>query len=112
MAIRDPDTGERVIDRVLMREEAFWGDDLDAAPDFIAVPAPGYDLKGGFDKRVLLEPSPVNGTHAFDDALWFVNAPGLGCEDATVMDVLPTMMNLLGLTCADGVDGRIIRGLV
>ena len=110
LAMRDPDTGDRVIDRVLMREEAFWGDDLDAAPDFIAVPAPGYDLKGGFDKRVLLEPSPVNGTHAFDDAMWFVNAPGLTCEDATVMDVFPTMMNLLGLACPDGVDGRIAWG--
>ena len=102
MEIRDPDGGAQVIARVLMREEAFRGDDLDAAPDLIAVPARGYDLKGGFDKRVLLEPSPVNGTHTFDDALWFVNAPGLACEDATVMDVLPTMMNLLELACPDG----------
>ena len=110
MEIRDPDGGAQVIARVLMREEAFRGDDLDAAPDLIAVPARGYDLKGGFDKRVLLEPSPVNGTHTFDDALWFVNAPGLACEDATVMDVLPTMMNLLELACPDGMDGRIVWG--
>ena len=110
MEIRDPDGGAPVIDRVLMREEAFFGDDLDAAPDLMAVPAQGYDLKGGFEKRVLFEPSPVNGTHTFDDALWFANAPGLASDDATVMDILPTMMALLGLESPDGVDGRVVRG--
>ena len=110
MEIRDPDGGAPVIDRVLMREEAFVGDDLDAAPDLMAVPAQGYDLKGGFEKRVLFESSPVNGTHTFDDALWFANAPGLASDDATVMDILPTMMALLGLESPDGVDGRVVRG--
>ena len=110
MEIRDPDGGVPVIDRVLMREEAFAGDDLDVAPDLMAVPAQGYDLKGGFEKRVLFEPSPVNGTHTFDDALWFANAPGLASDDATVMDILPTMMALLGLESPDGVDGRVVRG--
>ncbi len=110
LEIRDPDGNAPVIDRVLMREEAFSGDDLDASPDLIAVPARGYDLKGGFEKRVLFEPSPVNGTHTFDDALWFANARGLACENATVMDVLPTMMALLGLAYPDGVDGREVGG--
>ena len=110
MEIRDPDGGTPVIDRVLMREEAFVGDDLDTAPDLVAVPAQGYDLKGGFEKRVLFESSPVNGTHTFDDALWFANAPGLASDDATVMDVLPTMMALLGVESPDGVDGRVVRG--
>ena len=109
MEIRDPYDGAPVIDRVLMREEAFVGDDLDAAPDLMAVPAQGYDLKGGFEKRVLFESSPVNGTHTFDDALWFANAPGLASDDATVMDILPTMMALLGLEIPDGVDGRVVR---
>ena len=109
-ALRDPQNGARIIERVLMREEAFSGPDLDSAPDLIAVPARGYDLKGGFEKQVLLEPSPVNGTHTFDDALWFTNTPGLNCDDATVVDVLPTMMNLLGLNSPEGVDGRIIGG--
>ena len=110
MEIRDPDGGTPVIDRVLMREEAFVGDDLDAAPDLMAVPARGYDLKGGFEKRALFESSPVNGTHTFDDALWFANVPGLASDGATVMDILPTMMALLGLESPDGVDGRVVRG--
>ena len=110
MEIRDPDGGTPVIDRVLMREEAFIGADLNAAPDLMAVPARGYDLKGGFEKRVLFESSPVNGTHTFDDALWFANAPGLASDDATVMDILPTMMALLGLASPDGVDGQVVRG--
>lgn len=110
MEIRDPDRGVPVIDRVLMREEVFFGEDLDVAPDLMAVPARGYDLKSGFEKRVLLESSPVNGTHTLDDALWFTNVPGLASDDATVMDILPTMMALLGLESPDGIDGRVVRG--
>ena len=109
MEIRDPETGGRVIERVLMREEAFSGEDLDTAPDFMAVPAKGYDLKGGFEKQILLEPSPVNGTHTLDDALWFVNVPNMVRANANVVDVLPTLMDLLGLDAPQSVDGRVIK---
>jgi predicted AlkP superfamily phosphohydrolase/phosphomutase len=109
MEIRDPETSGRVIERVLMREEAFSGEDLDTAPDFMAVPAKGYDLKGGFEKQILLEPSPVNGTHTLDDALWFVNVPNMVCANANVVDVLPTLIDLLGLDAPQSVDGRVIK---
>ena len=108
MAIRDPETGERVIDQVLMREEIFGGDVMDSAPDLIAKPAVGYDLKGGFEKQVLIEPSPVSGTHTFDNAMWYMNHVGVSCEDATVVDVLPTLYGLLGLDLPGEVDGRCL----
>jgi len=108
MAIRDPETGEGVIDRVFMREEIFGGDAMDSAPDLIAKPVEGYDLKGGFEKQVLLEPSPVSGTHTFDNAMWYMNEPGVSCQDATVVDVLPTLYGILGFDLPGEVDGRCL----
>ena len=110
--IRDPETGDCVIDRVLMREEAFCGPDLIAAPDLIALPAKGYDLKGGFEKQILLEHSPVNGTHTLDDALWFINRPGISGRDVSVVDVMPTLMHLLGHAIPEEIDGHNIGGQV
>ena len=108
MAIRDPETGESVIDKVFMREEIFGGDVMDSAPDLIAKPAEGYDLKGGFEKQVLLEPSPVSGTHTFDNAMWYLNEKNVSCDDATVVDVLPTLYGVLGLDLPGEVDGRCL----
>jgi predicted AlkP superfamily phosphohydrolase/phosphomutase len=108
MAIRDPETGGRVIDQVFMREELYGGDTMDSAPDLIARPSIGYDLKGGFERQVLLEPSPVSGTHTFDNAMWFLNQPGVSCDDATVVDVLPTLYGMLGLDLPGEVDGRCL----
>ena len=108
MAIRDPETGGRVIDQVFMREELYGGDTMDSAPDLIARPSIGYDLKGGFERQVLLEPSPVSGTHTFDNAMWFLNQPGVSCDVATVVDVLPTLYGMLGLDLPGEVDGRCL----
>ena len=108
MSIRDPDTGERVIDQVIMGEEAFGKEFMDSAPDLIARPAEGYDLKGGFEKQVLLEASPMSGTHTFDNAMWYMNQPGVTCLDATVVDVLPTLYGMLGLDLPGEVDGRCL----
>ena len=109
--IVDPETGERVIDRVYTREELYKGDAFEFAPDLVAQPARGYDLKGGFEKDVLLGKGPVTGTHTLDDAMLYVNRPGMVDQDACLVDVLPTVFHTLGLPVPDGVDGRVLEGL-
>jgi predicted AlkP superfamily phosphohydrolase/phosphomutase len=109
--LADPQTGERVIRRVYTKEELFSGDAFEVAPDLIAQPARGYDLKGGFEKDVLMERGPVSGTHTLDDAMLYVNRPGLSADDARLVDVLPTVLHALGEPVPDGVDGRVLDGL-
>ncbi len=104
--IRDPETGEQVIDRVMMREELYRGDAYDVSPDFVAVPARGYDLKGGFEKNVLLERGPVNGTHTFDDAMFYINRRKVREGELHVVDVMPTLLDAMGLEIPENVDGR------
>jgi predicted AlkP superfamily phosphohydrolase/phosphomutase len=109
LQIREPESGERVIRNVRMREDLYSGPAFGAAPDFVAVPAEGYDLKGGFEKDTLLSQGAVNGTHTLDDAVFFVNRPAAEGRSMTVMDVMPTLLEALGLDIPVEVDGRPVR---
>ena len=107
----DTETGERVVERVYMREELFSGDAFELAPDLVVHPCRGYDLKGGFEKDILMERGPVSGTHTLDDAMLYVNRPGLSADDARLVDVLPTVFSVLDQPVPEGVDGRTLNGI-
>jgi predicted AlkP superfamily phosphohydrolase/phosphomutase len=108
MEIRNPVTGEPVIHRVFKREELYAGDAFDQAPDMVAMPAEGYDLKGGFDKEELMERGPVNGTHTFSDAMFFINHKVDLSHGVRLIDVFPTLFDAVGLDVPAGVDGRSV----
>jgi len=86
--LRDPDTGQQVIERVWRREEIFWpsgqggpqtgatpealleGDaTFGLAPDLLAEGRSGYDLKMGLGKSALFETTELEGMHTRRDAL-------------------------------------------
>jgi predicted AlkP superfamily phosphohydrolase/phosphomutase len=112
MNMRDPDTGEQVIRRVVMREEVYAGDAFEVSPDFVAVPMEGFDLKGGFEKEILTETSPVTGTHTVDNAMFYMNRKLSDTEGMQVVDVMPTLLDGLGVKIPDWVDGRSRMGKV
>ncbi len=107
-SLRDDETGAPVIEQVYRREELFSGGAFEMSPDLIARPARGYDLKGGFDKEVLFEPSPVCGTHTYDDAMFYTRGSELSEKSMQVVDVLPTLFSLLGMDVPEGIDGRSV----
>ena len=110
--MRDPDTGDRVIRQVIMKEDIYAGDAFEVAPDFLAVPEEGFDLKGGFEKEILMESSPVTGTHTVDDAMFYMNRTVSEGGGMHVVDVMPTLMEGLGVEIPDHVDGRSRMGRV
>ena len=114
MEIRNPVTGEPVIHRIFKREELYAGDAFEQAPDLVAMPAEGYDLKGGFESGELMERGPVNGTHTFSDAMFFINRKAdLSQQKVRLIDVFPTLFDAVGLDVPGGVDGRsIVAGKV
>lgn len=104
-AIRDPETGEAVIADVKMREELYVGEAAEAAPDLMAIPVEGYDLKGGFEKTVLMERGGVSGTHAMSDAMLYVNRPDMAADSGRIVDVYPTLLDLMGMDPTTPCDG-------
>jgi predicted AlkP superfamily phosphohydrolase/phosphomutase len=96
-SLEGPD-GRRVADRVVEKEEAFRGDHDDIAPDLVVVPNHGFDLKAGFGGHdAVFDTGPRNGMHSFDNATLYVDDPEASVDDADLLDIAPTILELMDL---------------
>jgi len=96
-AMEGPD-GKPVVDRIVTREEAFRGEHTEIAPDLVAIPQDGFDLKAGFDASTeVFSTSPRNGMHTFDNACLFIDDEHARVDDADLYDIAPTLLTLLDL---------------
>jgi predicted AlkP superfamily phosphohydrolase/phosphomutase len=114
-AIATP-SGELAIKNACRREAAYSGPYLDRAPDVITVTEElGFLVRSTFGDRVV-EPNPAtrSGLHRSDGMLFLHGpsiAPGRHVEGASIVDVLPTLLFLLGLGVPDDLDGKPLVGV-
>ncbi len=74
--LKNPENGDKVIDKIFLREEVYSGEFLDRAADIILHPYNGYDLKSHLDRDQVFTKSNINGMHTYDDAfICGVNLP-------------------------------------
>lgn len=71
--LRDPDTGEAVVDRVIPSGDIYSGPLLHLGPDLIVHPRPGYDLKGSVAQPSVFFQGHLTGMHTHDDAFVFIS---------------------------------------
>lgn len=69
LEFRHPDSGEPIIDKVMFREEIYRGNYVENAPDIIAHPNNGYDLKASLDRNSIFTRSALTGMHTYEDAM-------------------------------------------
>ena len=90
--------GEQVIERVETREDAFRGNHDDIAPDLVAIPNHGFDLKAGFgNEGDVFGTGPRNGMHSFDNACLYIDDDDARISDADLYDITPTLLSLLDI---------------
>ncbi|WP_435076888.1 alkaline phosphatase family protein [Halococcus sp. AFM35] len=109
--VRDPDTGERVLD-VHDGDELFPTDD--AAPDLVVEPREGYYVKPALSETVFSDP----GSHAADhrpEGIFLAEGPDIAAgatpSDASVFDVAPTVLHSMGEPVPATADGRALDEL-
>ncbi|WP_096390820.1 alkaline phosphatase family protein [Halopenitus persicus] len=92
--------GKPVVRRVVETETAFRGDHDEIAPDLVAIPHDGFDLKADFlgHEAVFEDPGPRTGMHSFDDAALLIDEPGVTIDDADILDIAPTLLQLLDVS--------------
>ena len=96
-ALEGPD-GRPVCERVVEREVAFRGDHDAIAPDLVAIPTHGFDLKSSFKvQEDVFGTGPRNGMHSFDNASLLIDTPGAIIEDADLLDITPTILDLMDI---------------
>ena len=110
LGMRDPDSGERIIEKVLKREELYHGPHFNEGPDLVAIPYNGYDLKGNLDKKELTYKGPLVGMHTYDDAFFYIRDVEInrGNNQFGVMDVMPTILKLIGVNPPEDLDGQAL----
>jgi len=115
--LRNPKSGERVVKDVLKKEDIFKGKYLDLLPDLIISPEEGYDFvpepfNGTMRDLWDFSRKRWSGTHRKDGIL-LVNGPGIKkgerIDSATIYDVAPTILHILGFPIPKDVDGRVLK---
>ncbi len=106
--MRDPDSGEGIIEKVVKREDLYHGPHYHEGPDLVAIPRNGYDLKGNLNEKELTYKGPLVGMHTYDDAFLYIKDVEVQMRDNQfgVMDVMPTILKLMGVNPPGDIDGQ------
>lgn len=105
LSLRTPD-GEAAIGRVLVGEEIYRGPRASRGPDLLALPAPGVELRGGWQEEEPFRPAPRPGGHTLEGAFVWIrdHQPHPG----HLLDLPPTLWRLLGLRPPSQFEGKAL----
>jgi predicted AlkP superfamily phosphohydrolase/phosphomutase len=115
LSVVDPQTGERVFDRILVGEEIYHGPATGDAPDLVVLPRPGYASEYALKKGTVVGPTRprgFNGYHVMQGMIAMAGPEvkaGARLEGARIVDVAPTILHLLGLPAQPGMDGQVLE---
>jgi predicted AlkP superfamily phosphohydrolase/phosphomutase len=116
LALKDPRTGEPLVERVYRREEVYSGPYAARTPDLIVQPRGWEYMAFGhadFGSNKLVEPiTGLSGHHRLDGVLILAGAgvkPDTRLENASIMDLTPTILHAMGVAVPEELDGRVLR---
>jgi predicted AlkP superfamily phosphohydrolase/phosphomutase len=117
--LRDPNTGERIVQSVYKREDLYRGEYLERAPDIIIWCNHLYK-EGPFAEGPLVNQVPydelqqVPGSHD-EKGIFLVKGPGIAAgktvEGAHLIDVPPTILQTMGLPIPNDMDGKVLQDI-
>lgn len=115
LKLKHPETGEQLIARVLNREEIYHGDLIENTPDLLLLP---YDFKylafgeSEFASNKLVGPTLGHTGHHRLEGIGAVSGPnvqvGAQIQNASLIDLAPTILYALGLPIPPDMDGRVL----
>jgi predicted AlkP superfamily phosphohydrolase/phosphomutase len=117
LALRDPVDGQPVVAEVWRREEVYHGSQADELPDLVVKPADGYQIVTEFRRGLLTEPMPnfLSGTHRTEGILALSGQgirQGVSLQGASIADVAPTILHLMGLPVPRSMDGQVLQAAI
>lgn len=106
LELRDPEDGEPIFQAAFKREDLYHGPYLAQAADLILAPYDGYDPKGPLYKETLTyKGDELVGMHTYDDAMFFVAGQTIPQTRFSVLNVMPTILDLMGVPSPPDMDG-------
>jgi len=109
--LKDPETGEKVIEKVFRKDEIYQGNLLAKAPDLLILPRSGYSLVHSVSDNILSKPRFKIADHDLY-GIFFACGPGIKkgykIENAKIYDIAPTILHVFGLPIPNDMDGRVL----
>jgi predicted AlkP superfamily phosphohydrolase/phosphomutase len=116
--IKDPDTGEQAIQKVIFREEVYEGPEMEMAPDILFV-AHDYGYLGrqlfGAKKWIESSENLANGFHRMNGVFMAIGKhikPGFQVEGAGLEDIAPTLLHTMGFPVPEDMDGSVLTSIL
>jgi predicted AlkP superfamily phosphohydrolase/phosphomutase len=113
--LKDPRTGEALVERVYRREEIYSGPYIDRTPDLIVQPRGWEYMAFGhadFGSNKLVESITGLSGHHRPEGLVILSGPGVTrgkhLENANIVDLAPTILHTMGLEVPRDLDGRVV----
>lgn len=118
--LRDPVTGEQVVEAIYRREEIYSGLELDKAPDIVFIPTRleyfGFgEYEFGSHQIVEAMQRGISGTHRMNGVFLAYGPdirPGVPVDGAQIIDLAPTILHLMGEPVPDHMDGRVLTEIL
>ncbi|MBD3235600.1 MAG: hypothetical protein GF330_02720 [Candidatus Eisenbacteria bacterium] len=121
----DPGSGERICERIWTADEVFHGTYAEKGPEIVVLPTDGYmptmrdqqTLSGrGF---VAAHGAQLSGWHRMN-GIYALQGPdasagrrnGESGRDYSLIDIVPTLLYLLGEPIPEGLDGQLMRAVI
>ncbi len=115
VALRDPDDGSQVVPVVYRREEVFQGTSADRLPDLVLHTDRARYVSFGhadFGSNRIIEPSTGQTGHHHMVGIVGLKGPdvreGIQLDEASLLDLAPTILHYLGLPVPAHMDGRVL----
>jgi len=114
--LRDPTTGERVVQEIYRREEVYAGHHLERAADILFIPTRmeyfGFgEYEFGSNKIIERVERGISGTHRMNGVVLMWGepvAPAVELQGANIYDLAPTILYLMGEPVPTDMDGRVL----
>ncbi|MFQ6067067.1 MAG: alkaline phosphatase family protein [bacterium] len=115
LRLREPQTNRPIVKTVYRKEEVYQGSYLKEAPDILVEWKQGYVSDPYFfggDKIISNIPPARSGAHHFLGLFLVYGkeiAKGMRLQNARILDMAPTILNLFELPVPEDMDGRVLK---
>jgi predicted AlkP superfamily phosphohydrolase/phosphomutase len=114
--LRDPETGEQVVEQVYRREEVYAGGRIERAADILFIPTRmeyfGFgECEFGYNKVIEPMKRGISGTHRLNGMFLLWGPPvrqDTWLEGVQITDLAPTLLRLAGVRAPVDMDGRVL----